>query len=255
VSAAHPTTLPPAPPEAADAFGAALPLAVRYADMLCREGVERGLIGPREQERIWTRHLLNSVVLTNWLPTGATVADVGSGAGLPGIPLALARPDLFVTLVEPMARRVEFLEEVRAALGLSVVIERARAEQLAGRRFDAVVARAVAPLPRLLEVVAPMVRPGGTLLALKGSSAATEVESARPLLADLGGQIELLQVAAGGQMTHLVRVRLDTPPPQGPERLTARPRRREDATRGGRTGSRRKRAKPPAVNPESVDEA
>jgi len=258
VSAAHPTTLPPAPTEAAEAFGGALPQAVRYAELLCTDGVERGLVGPHERERIWARHLLNSVTLAALIPAGATVADVGSGAGLPGIPLALVRPDLSITLVEPMARRVEFLAEVRATLGLSVVVERARAEQLAGRRFDVVVARAVAPLPRLIAAVAPMLRPGGRLLALKGASASAEVDSAQPMLPDLGGKAEVHQVLAGGEMTYIVQVQLDTPPTRRPERLTARTRGRQDASHGGRgrgTGAGPETVQPPAVDPDAVDEA
>jgi 16S rRNA (guanine527-N7)-methyltransferase len=170
----------PAPPgPASSVFGAALPAAVRFAEMLAEVGVERGLIGPREVERLWDRHLLNSAVVGERIPDGARVVDLGSGAGLPGVPLVLARPDLDVTLLEPMARRVVWLEEVVDSLALSATIVRGRAEepgikqQLAGA--DVVVARAVAPLDRLWGWSAPLLRQGGRLVALKGESAEVEV--------------------------------------------------------------------------------
>ena len=133
-----------------------LPLAERYAELLATDGVVRGLIGPREAPRLWERHLLNCAVLAELLPDGATVCDIGSGAGLPGLVLAIARPDLTVTLVEPLLRRTTFLEEVVAELGL----ERGRGGARAGprsctaqRTFDVVTSRAVAPLERLLRLV------------------------------------------------------------------------------------------------------
>ncbi|MGN0063679.1 MAG: 16S rRNA (guanine(527)-N(7))-methyltransferase RsmG [Nocardioides sp.] len=162
-----------------------LPLAERYAELLATEGVVRGLIGPREAPRLWDRHLLNSAVLAEVLPTDSTVADLGTGAGLPGMVLAIARPDLRLTLVEPLLRRTTFLEEVVAELGLdNVEVVRGRAEELHGKRtFDVVTSRAVAPLDRLLGWSMPLVAPKGALVAMKGSSVAEEIETARPVLA------------------------------------------------------------------------
>src|SRR5687767_12584675 len=139
-----------APPAAEALFGAGLERAVRYAELLAEHGVERGLIGPREVERLWDRHLLNSVSIAEVLPRDARVVDLGSGAGLPGIPLAIARTDLRITLLEPMARRVEWLEYATATLGLNLTVVRGRAEEPAIQRrvggADVVIARAVAPL-------------------------------------------------------------------------------------------------------------
>ncbi len=162
-------------------FGDRYPLAERYAALLAESGVLRGLIGPREADRLWDRHLLNSAVLGELVPEGARVLDVGSGAGLPGIPLALARPDLSIVLLEPMDRRVVWLREVIAALGLAVSVHRGRAEDPRVRAEyggnDIVTARAVAPLGRLVGWSLPLVAPGGRLLAVKGASA--EQEAAR----------------------------------------------------------------------------
>ncbi len=147
---------PPVPESARGVFTVQrLPLAERYAELLATDGVVRGLIGPREAPRLWERHLLNCAALAEVLPDGATVCDLGSGAGLPGLVVAIARPDLSVTLVEPLLRRTTFLEEVAAELGLeSVEVVRGRAEELHGQRtFDVVTSRAVAPLERLLAVV------------------------------------------------------------------------------------------------------
>ena len=166
-----------------------LPLAERYAGLLVGDGVVRGLIGPREASRLWDRHLLNCAVLTELLPEQATVADVGSGAGLPGLVLAIARPDLQVTLIEPLLRRTRFLEEVVDALGLAdqVDVLRGRAEDLpAERTFDVVTARAVAPLGRLARWCLPLVSAHGELIAMKGSSAQAEVAEAAGDLAALG---------------------------------------------------------------------
>ncbi len=158
-------------------FASRLPLAERYAGWLADAGVVRGLIGPREVPRLWERHLLNCAVLADAIPQGRSVADVGTGAGLPGLVLAVRRPDLRVTLVEPLLRRTTFLEEVVADLGLDhVEVVRARAEELHGRRqFDVVTSRALAPLERLLGWCLPLCEPGGEVLAIKGSSAAEEV--------------------------------------------------------------------------------
>lgn len=158
----------------------------RYAAALAGDGVVRGLLGPRERERLWDRHLLNSLVLVPLVPEGASVVDVGSGAGLPGLAVALARPDLEVTLLEPLARRVRFLEEVVTALGVPVAVRRGRAEDEPRGETDVVLARAVAPLVRLVPWCLPLLRPGGVLLALKGSTAEEELSTARTALAAAG---------------------------------------------------------------------
>jgi 16S rRNA (guanine527-N7)-methyltransferase len=173
----------PAPPEAAaEVFAGRVGQAIRYAELLGTWGVERGLIGPREPARIWDRHLLNSAALAGGVREGADVLDVGSGAGLPGIPLALARPDLRIRLVEPMQRRADFLREVLATLRLEMEVVCARAEDLPSELTDVVVARAVAPLERLLPWTLPLLKRDGTLLALKGRSAEAEMTKARPVL-------------------------------------------------------------------------
>ncbi len=157
-----------------------LPLAERYVALLATAGVERGLIGPREAPRLWERHVLNCLAISTVIPAGASVADLGSGAGLPGLVLAIGRPDLGVTLVEPLQRRHDFLDEVVEELSLeNVVTIRGRAEELHGReRYDVVTARALAPLSRLLGWAMPLVAPSGVLLAMKGSSAADEIAAA-----------------------------------------------------------------------------
>src|SRR3954465_7043555 len=172
-------------------FGVRRSLAERYAEHLVTSGVERGLIGPREAPRVWDRHVLNCAVVAEIVPTGARLVDVGSGAGLPGIPLALARPDLEVVLVEPLARRVEWLREVIADLGVAIQVERGRAEEAAVRRrwegADVVTARAVAPLARLAGWALPLLRTGGALLALKGASATDEAARDATAVRRLGG--------------------------------------------------------------------
>ena len=188
-----------------------LPLVERFAELLATEGVLRGLIGPREGARLWSRHLLGCGVLARWTPPGVTVCDIGSGAGLPGLVLALARPDLEVTLVEPLLRRTTFLDEVVAELDLDhVEVVRARAEELHGaREFDLVTSRAVAPLPRLLEWSMPLVAARGALVAMKASSVGDEIASAEEVLHRFGcAAPEVLVIGedvAGGRTT-LVRV-------------------------------------------------
>lgn len=158
-------------------LGDRAPLAARYADLLATTGIERGLIGPREAPRIWDRHLFPSAAVAELVPADVTVLDVGSGAGLPGIPLAIARPDLRVTLIEPMLRRCAFLEECVDALGLSnVSVRRGRAEEVTERiTGDVVTARAVARMPRLVALTVPLCRPGGTVLAVKGETVRSEL--------------------------------------------------------------------------------
>jgi 16S rRNA (guanine527-N7)-methyltransferase len=143
-----------------------------YAQFLLTAGIERGLIGPREGERIWERHIFNCLPVTQLLPQGASLFDIGSGAGLPGIVIALARPDLQVTLIEPLERRVEFLKE--ATEGLDIEVIRGRAQDVK-KSAEYVTARAVAPLEKLKKMSWHMVKTGGALLAMKGESAATEM--------------------------------------------------------------------------------
>jgi 16S rRNA (guanine527-N7)-methyltransferase len=171
---------PPVPDQAQGVFSDQLPQAVAYADLLVDQGTLRGLIGPREVPRIWERHLLNCAVITDLIPESASVVDIGSGAGLPGIAIAIRRPDLRVTLVEPLLRRTTFLDEVVEELQLAnVVVHRGRAEELrSGATYDVVTSRAVAPLPKLLGWSLPLCGPQGEILAMKGSNAATEIEQA-----------------------------------------------------------------------------
>jgi len=180
-----PDRTPEARPVAAGTvFGDRLPLADRLVAHLVTSGVERGLVGPREVPRMWTRHVLNCAVLGELVPPSTRVLDVGSGAGLPGLAVAIARPDLEVVLVEPLERRVLWLREVVADLGLDVTVQRARAEGVAGRFTAGVVtARAVAPLPRLLGWTLPLVAPGGQVLAIKGRTAEAELTASAPVLA------------------------------------------------------------------------
>ena len=181
----------PAPPAAVAAvFGDAVDAAVAYAEILAGAGVERGLLGPREVDRVWDRHVLNSAVIGEALDAGETVADIGSGAGLPGIPLALARRDLRITLVEPLLRRSDFLRETIDELGLECVVVRGRAEDRAVRdaagERDVVVSRAVASLDKLTKWSVPLLRSGGRMLAIKGERAADEVQQHRRSMAALG---------------------------------------------------------------------
>jgi 16S rRNA (guanine527-N7)-methyltransferase len=175
---------------AAQVFGNALPDAERFVARLATDGVTRGLIGPRELARLWERHVLNSAAVAEAVPEGARVVDVGSGAGLPGIPLGLARPDLRLTLVEPMARRVEFLEEVVAELGRPWRVVRGRAEERsvvsAVGPVDVVTARAVAALPRLVGWCRGLLRPGAQLVALVGARAVAELPGLLPELEAAG---------------------------------------------------------------------
>jgi 16S rRNA (guanine527-N7)-methyltransferase len=145
-----------------------------FAELLATAGIERGLVGPREGEKIWERHIFNSLPVISLIPAGSSVVDIGSGAGLPGIPIALARPDLQVTLIEPLQRRVDFLTE--AVKGLDITVLRGRAQDFK-LKADFVTARAVAPLEKLKSISWHLVKKGGSLLAIKGESAAQEVET------------------------------------------------------------------------------
>lgn len=207
----EPTEVPAA---AKELFGDGLANAVAFVELLRVHGVERGLIGPREVERLWDRHILNSAVLARLLPHGARVVDVGSGGGFPGIPVALARPDVEMVLVEPMARRVEWLNEVVEKLDIgNVEVVRGRAEEKALRDevglADVVTARAVAPLAKLAGWCLPLVRVGGVMLALKGTSADQEVDRDRAAVIRLGGSdIAVSRVGADvlGEATTVVSV-------------------------------------------------
>jgi len=183
---------PPAPRAAQGVFHDALPVAEAFAELLATDGILRGLIGPREVPRLWDRHLLNCAVVTDPVGEGASVCDIGSGAGLPGLVMAIRRADLSVTLVEPLLRRTTFLEEAIAALGLTNVrVLRARAEEVHGTEtFDVVTSRAVAPLDKLSRWSLPLVRSGGEFLAMKGSSAEDELAAASTVIAKQRGQVQ-----------------------------------------------------------------
>lgn len=188
-----------------------LGLAVRYAELLATDGVVRGLIGPREGPRLWERHLLNCAVLEEQVPHAGSAIDIGSGAGLPGLVLAIVRPDVSVTLVEPLLRRTTFLEEVVAELGLGKVrVVRGKAESLHGREvFDVVTSRAVAPLVRLLEWSMPLVAPEGALVALKGASAIDEIAEAEETWRRLGcAPPEVLALGSGRLSSPVQAVRV-----------------------------------------------
>lgn len=184
-------SIPPEPPVAAtEVFGPRLGLARQYSEWLAGPGVERGLIGPREVDRLWDRHILNSAAVAELIEPDLKVVDIGSGAGLPGIPLAIARPDLSVVLVEPMLRRTEFLKEVVAALAIPVTVVRGRAEEqtviAAASHADVVVSRAVASLDKLTKWSFPLLRVGGRMIALKGERAADEVAEGNAAMSALG---------------------------------------------------------------------
>ncbi len=183
-------------------FGDRLPLAERYAELLATGGVVRGLIGPRETGRLWDRHLLNCAVLEELIPSGATVADIGSGAGLPGLVLAIARPDVYITLVEPLQRRTSFLEEAAAELGVAARVVRGRADSLHGReQFDVVTSRAVAPLPKLLDWCLPLVAAHGAVLALKGSRLSDEIAAAASTLRRWGCDAPTIETLGDGRVS------------------------------------------------------
>lgn len=182
----------------------------RYARLLVAEGELRGLIGPRELGKLWSRHIINSLVAAPLVPQGSAIADVGSGAGFPGIVWAATRPDMSVTLIETMERRSQWLTEVIAELGLTNArVVNARSEDVRGELFDVVTARAVARLPKLIPWTLPLVRPGGTLLALKGEQAAAEIEEARPLFRKwrvIDAKLHSLVSPLDGELTRVVEL-------------------------------------------------
>jgi 16S rRNA (guanine527-N7)-methyltransferase len=199
------------PAEAAAIFGDRIGLARAYAAALARDSDTLGLLGPRELERLWSRHVLNSAVVAELVPAGATVADVGSGAGLPGIPMAIVQPDAHFTLIEPMERRSDWLIQVCEEIGLTnVEVRRARAEEV-GSVYDIVTARAVSALSKLLRMTVDLTRAGGEILALKGSKAAEEVAEAQKIAKKLKiSGFEILTVGAQhlAEPTTIVRTTL-----------------------------------------------
>ncbi|HUA28200.1 MAG TPA: 16S rRNA (guanine(527)-N(7))-methyltransferase RsmG [Streptosporangiaceae bacterium] len=224
-------------------FGSSLGLAERYADLLAGPGVERGLIGPREAARLWERHIMNCAALAELVPHPSSVIDLGSGAGLPGIVIAILIPDARVVLLEPMARRAAFLEECVADLCLpNATVRRGRAEDLAGELVaDVVVARAVAPMQRLAGLALGLVRPAGLVLALKGAGAEQELARARPALRRLGARDAAVVQAGSGRVS----------PPATVVRLTAGSAvsRRRRSLAPARTGARQGRAAGKARTP------
>jgi 16S rRNA (guanine527-N7)-methyltransferase len=191
---------PPPPPGATTIFGARLALAEQFTAILTDSGVSHGLIGPREVPRLWERHVLNCAVIHPAVAPDQMVIDVGSGAGLPGIALAIARPDLDLHLVEPMLRRTNWLSMVVAELGLTnVTVHRGRAEELWGiLRAPVVTARAVARLSELATWCLPLLLPGGSLLAIKGLTVAEELEADRAVLRRLGAVDEVIERFGSG---------------------------------------------------------
>lgn len=187
----------PEPQSAALIFGDRIEQAKGYFAALVRDSDLLGLLGPREMPKLWTRHILNSAVVSELVPAGKTVADVGSGAGLPGIPMALAQPNSQFTLIEPMERRSDWLKKITTELGLkNVSVQRARAEEV-GETFDLVTARAVTALPNLLKMCVPLTKHSGSIIALKGSKAADEIEASKKLQKKLG--IESFEIIKVGE--------------------------------------------------------
>ncbi|QIM23193.1 16S rRNA (guanine(527)-N(7))-methyltransferase RsmG [Phycicoccus sp. HDW14] len=233
-------TAPAAPSGAAVVFGDRLGLAERFVAILADTGVTHGLIGPREVPRLWERHVLNCAVIEDAFPENASLVDVGSGAGLPGVALAISRPDLRVHLVEPMLRRTTWLEGVVEELGLeSVTVHRGRAEELAGSvSAPWVTARAVARLDKLARWCVPLLEDGGTLVAMKGRSAADELAEDAASLARLGLGVGVVTEHGGSVLEEpvlTVDLRLEARP-SGRQRA-GRSRRSARARRGTAAGS------------------
>lgn len=197
-----------APPKPADVvFGKNISIAVKYAEILASDGVERGVIGPQEVPRLWDRHLLNCAVIGELIARDCTVADVGSGAGLPGVALAIARPDLEITLIEPLLRRVEFLHETLETLALSnVAVIRARAEEAETELYDTVTARAVAPMRRLASRTLPLCKSAGQVVAIKGASVEDELVAAKAALRRAGATDWKVVVVGDGVVEEPTRV-------------------------------------------------
>jgi 16S rRNA (guanine527-N7)-methyltransferase len=177
------------PPYAAELFGEQIELARRFTNRLAQDSETFGLLGPRELSKIWSRHVINSGLLAELIPDGSRVVDVGSGAGLPGIPMAIAQPNAHFTLVEPMERRANWLKAVVEDLKIpNIAVIRARAEEVKKSDFDYATARAVAPLDKLLKLMSPLISDStkGTVIALKGSKAQQEIEESAKILAKFG---------------------------------------------------------------------
>ena len=204
-----------AEPESAKAiFGSQIEKARAFAQKLANDSDDLGLLGPRELDKLWTRHILNSAVVAETVKAGDLVADVGSGAGLPGIPMAIALPEARFVLIEPMERRSNWMLEVIEELGLTnVEVRRARAEEVLDLKFDIVTARAVAALDKLLRLIVPLLKPGGSLIALKGWKAAEEIEAARKLQKKLGIASFEIQICGEkflAEPTSVVKTTLDS---------------------------------------------
>ncbi len=204
----------PEPAAAAEIFGAQVDLARAYTSRLAQDSETFGLLGPRELPRIWGRHVINSALLVELVASGTKVADIGSGAGLPGIPMAIAKPDALFTLIEPMERRSGWLQTVVDDLGLkNVEVLRARAEDVQRTDFDIATARAVAALDKLLKLLTPLIRGSSqkTVLAMKGSRAPIEIVEAQSRLANLGFEApEIITLGQGRvpETATVVRIKL-----------------------------------------------
>ena len=243
---------PPPPPEAAlTVFEDRLDLAIRYVALLADTGISHGLLGPRERPRLWDRHVFNCAVISPLFGPASEVADVGSGAGLPGLPLAIARPDLDVTLIEPLLRRTRWLEEVVAQLRLeNVSVVRARAEEMPNEhRFDFVTARAVAPAAALARVALPLVKGGGALHALKGERANRELTSDQTAILRMGAsRCEISRHGAGlvELETVVLSVFVEAPVDRRVDRrgAAADARRRPQGAMGAKSSRRRARRRP-----------
>jgi 16S rRNA (guanine527-N7)-methyltransferase len=201
------------PKEAQEVFGEYIGQARQYFDLLVRDGDLLGLIGPRELPKLWSRHILNSAVVADLVEDGQVVADVGSGAGFPGIPMAILRPKVKFVLIEPMERRANWLADVVVpTLGLeNVKVLRGRAEEAPLRNYDVTTARAVSALPKLLRMLVPLTATGGQVLAMKGSKAQDEIEESKSLAKKL--KLESFEIVTVGENllidpTTVVRVRL-----------------------------------------------
>ena len=204
-----------AEPESAKAiFGPQIEKARAFAQKLANDSDDLGLLGPRELDKLWSRHILNSAVVAETVNPGDYVADVGSGAGLPGIPMAIALPEANFVLIEPMERRSTWMQEVIQELGLAnVEVRRTRAEEVLDLKFDIVTARAVAALDKLLRLTVPLLKPGGSLIALKGSKAAEEIEASKKLQKKLGIASFEIQICGEkflAEPTSVVKTTLDS---------------------------------------------